>query len=61
MSPEQCRGDKLDPRSDIYSLGMIAYQMLPGRTPFSGDFTEVMDRTKSIPPPPLNAKRYEKS
>ena len=60
MSPEQCRGDKLDARSDIYSLGIIAYQMLSGGTPFKGDFTKVMESHKFIPPPPLNAKRVRR-
>jgi serine/threonine protein kinase len=56
MSPEQCRGEHLDPRSDIYSLGVIAYQMLSGDTPFSGDFKDVMESHKSVPPPPLMTK-----
>ena len=60
MSPEQCSGRKLDPRSDIYSLGVIAYQMLSGETPFKGDFSKVMESHKLIPPPPLRAKKVRK-
>ncbi|MDQ3041812.1 MAG: protein kinase [Acidobacteriota bacterium] len=60
MSPEQCRGEKLTAQSDIYSLGVIAYQMLSGKTPFSGDYLEVMEAHKVIAPPPLAAKKVRK-
>ena len=42
MSPEQCAAKSLDARSDIYSLGVIAYQMLAGEPPFSGVTGSVM-------------------
>ncbi|CAN5274395.1 hypothetical protein BH20ACI2_BH20ACI2_01000 [soil metagenome] len=60
MSPEQCRGEHLDAKSDVYSLGVIAYQMLSGRTPFEGDFKDVMEAHKNLPPPPLKARKVRK-
>jgi len=54
MSPEQIRGEKVDARSDIYSTGVIIYQMLTGSLPFNSE-TPMGLLTKHLmdPPPPF--------
>ena len=51
MSPEQLLGEELDPRSDVYSLAIIVYEMLSGRLPFEGDNPQavMMKRVMSEP------------
>ncbi|MEP6820171.1 MAG: protein kinase [bacterium] len=56
MSPEQCAGKPLDARSDIYSLGVIAYQMLAGEPPFAGATGNVMQEHILTAPPPLRTR-----
>jgi serine/threonine protein kinase len=54
MSPEQVEGKEVDQRSDIYSLGIILYEMLAGRVPFEGDtpFTIGVKHKSESPRPP---------
>jgi hypothetical protein len=56
MSPEQCRGESLDKRSDIYSLGVVAYRLLTGETPFVGSPHQVIELHKTAEPPPIREK-----
>lgn len=56
MSPEQCRSAKLDARSDVYSLGIIAYQMLAGDLPFTGNTASVMTGHLESAAPPLRER-----
>jgi hypothetical protein len=53
MSPEQCRGERLDARSDVYSIGVIAYQMLTGAPPFTGDTATVIRSHNELQPAPV--------
>ena len=54
MSPEQALGEELDPRTDLYSLGIIFYEMLTGRKPFTGTSAiEVLQEHVNAPVPQL--------
>src|ERR1041384_7237238 len=60
MAPEQMQMEtKLDARADVYALGVIAYHMLGGRPPFSGDLTQLVMQKIMNDPPPLSGIRSD--
>ncbi|HEU4711105.1 MAG TPA: protein kinase [Pyrinomonadaceae bacterium] len=62
MAPEQMQpGVALDARADIYALGTIAYHMLGGRPPFTGNITQLIAQKLTQTPPPLSSLRSDVS
>jgi serine/threonine-protein kinase len=55
VAPEQVAGERIDARTDIYSLGTVLYEMLAGSVPFGGDQMQKLRRKTDDAPPPLPA------
>jgi len=55
MAPERYRGGDVDLRCDLYSAGVVFYELLTGRRPFRGEFTEVMYQICHVVPSPASA------
>jgi serine/threonine-protein kinase len=57
MSPEQWHGRKADPRSDLYALGVVVYELFTGELPFRADSVPALMRLHLQEPPPLDPGR----
>ncbi|MDQ3340870.1 MAG: serine/threonine protein kinase [Myxococcota bacterium] len=58
MAPEQAQGGAPDPRSDLFALGVIVYEMLAGKQPFDGSSVELVIANMSIDPPRIQDRSH---
>jgi eukaryotic-like serine/threonine-protein kinase len=59
MSPEQFMAQTVDGRSDLYSAGVVLYQLLTAEVPFTGAFTTIMHKVLNDSPPPPSALNFQ--